>query len=180
MGTFGVKCRLIDVTFIESMEKRDYTTFKALDFAKDPDFIGWQLMPNQNNCRFWDDFMLKYPELKPEIDRARTILLSVKFNASTLSFPEQKEQIKQIRLRAAKHKKRLFIYRVGSVAAACILGIILLFTHSWQKNEKSFDAIAKINEIQLLMGDKRVEIPMSMICNPMIDFVYQTGTRIEQ
>ena len=160
MGTFLAKCRLIDVTFIESMEKKDYTAFKALDFAKDPDFIGWLLMPDQGNCRFWEDFILKYPELKPEIDRARTILLSVKFNPSTLSLPEQQGQIQQIRLRAAKHKKRLFIYRAGSVAAACILGIILLFAHSLQKNENPSDTIAKINEVQLLMGDKRVEIPI--------------------
>jgi len=141
------------------MKQKDYTAFKALDFAKDPDFIGWQLMPDQNNCRFWEDFVLKHPELKPEIDRARAILLSVKFNVSTLSLPEQQDQIHQIKQRAVKRKKRLFIYRAGSVAAACLLGIILLFMHSYPLNEKPFGTMENISEVQLLMDGKRVEVP---------------------
>lgn len=141
------------------MKQKDYTAFKALDFAKDPDFIGWQLMPDESNSRFWEDFMLSHPELKPEIDRASAILLSVKFNVSTLSLPEQKEGIHQIKQRIAQRKKRLFIYRAGSVAAACLIGILFLFMHTYLNDEQPFDIMDNLSEIQLLMDGKAVEIP---------------------
>lgn len=143
------------------MNQKDYTTFKAMDFAKDPYFIGWQFMPDDGNCRFWDDFRLKHPEMLQEIDRASVILHSVKFNSTSLSLPEQRIETERMQQRIAKRKKQHFFYRITSVAAACMLcAIFVLSYHYLGKEELSGTLAQNPGEVQLLMDGKSVEVPI--------------------
>lgn len=67
------------------MRNKDYTGYKATDFAKDNYFIDWQLNPDAPDNEFWQELMRTYPELVPEMERAIEILRSVRLNANDLS-----------------------------------------------------------------------------------------------
>lgn len=142
------------------MNQKDYTAFKAMDFAKDPYFIGWQFMPDEENCLFWDGFRLKHPEMLKEIDRASAILHSVKFNSTSLSLPEQRIETQRMQQRIMKRKKQHLVYRISSIAAACVLcAVFALSYHYLGKEELSVLLAQNPGEMQLLMDGKNTEVP---------------------
>ena len=89
------------------MSKEKYSSYKAVDFAKDIHFIGWRLSPDESNNKFWTDFQNEYPACKPEIIQAIRILQSTKLNQCSLSLEEKKEELTKLKVRISNNKRKV-------------------------------------------------------------------------
>ncbi len=149
------------------MRNKDYTSYKATDFAKDNYFIGWQLNPDAHDNEFWQELMRTHPELVPEIERAIEILRSVRLNANDLSSAEREEETGKLHIRILRRKRQRVLARTLYVAAAaCVILAVLM----WQKTSdvKTHDERNSINNEICLVIDKQVtKLPQNAIveCN---------------
>ncbi|SOD13363.1 FecR family protein [Pedobacter xixiisoli] len=62
---------------------KNYENFGVEDFLADESFIDWVKLPNDEQDQFWAEFMASHPAKQEEIDRAKTILLSLQLQPAT-------------------------------------------------------------------------------------------------
>lgn len=97
------------------------------DFLKDPQFIRWQLLPNEQLNSYWDDFMKKHPELKDEIQQAVTYLKKKGLNKSNLSDRERAELLHTIQT-AIHHNQKSKLRRLIGYSSAAVSAVALIIT----------------------------------------------------
>lgn len=164
------------------MRNKDYTGYKATDFAKDNYFIGWQLNPDAPDNEFWQELMRTYPELVPEMERAIEILRSVRLNANDLSHAEREEETGKLHIRILRRKRQKALVRTLYVAAAAC---IILAVFMWQKTSdiKTSDKEILINSQVCLVTDKHVtQLPKNAIVhchtNGLLSVTLRDGKQI--
>ncbi|WP_321330732.1 FecR domain-containing protein [uncultured Bacteroides sp.] len=148
------------------MNKKDYTQFKAVDFAKELKFISWQLMNDKESAEYWKNFIREHPKTKPEIERAIEILHSMRFNANDLSSIEQKDEIEQLKNRIVKRKKqRVVNHFLYPAIAACILFAIIFINYLFfsPSSTKTMHDTATGKEIQLIAGNSVMNLPANAV-----------------
>lgn len=108
------------------MENKDYTTYKAIDFASDAFFFCWVFTPTPEANAYWKEIQNTCPALIPEIDRAIKILKSTTILTSSLPKERKLDIKKQIDLRIAAHKQRKFYLWTALRVASCLALIVML------------------------------------------------------
>ncbi|MDR2040453.1 MAG: FecR family protein [Bacteroidales bacterium] len=102
-----------------------YKTYQCADFVSDQLFIDWVHNPVPESDAFWMTFTASNPGLKHEIDDARLIIQSMKFEESELT----DTQIKNLwcRIGADSRRKSHSIKRYLIASAVCAASVALLF-----------------------------------------------------
>ncbi len=164
------------------MRNKDYTGYKATDFAKDNYFIDWQLNPDAPDNEFWKELMETYPELVPEMERAIEILRSVRLNANDLSHAEREEEIGKLHIRILRRKRQRALTRtLYAAAAACVILAVFM----WHKTSdiKTPDKEILVNNQVCLVTDKEVtQLPQNAIVhchtNGLLSITLRDGKQI--
>lgn len=140
-----------------------YEKFEVSDFLKDKSFLMWKFFPDHDSMVFWNDFLIKYPYQKDNIERARQILDSVKIQGVNLTETDREdlsfiyENTKKLYLRRKQTVRRLSYV---ATAAACIILLTLLPFFYYQYKDHSNKNIVvsenkvqhSVNDIQLILG----------------------------
>jgi ferric-dicitrate binding protein FerR (iron transport regulator) len=111
------------------MNKMRYT-----DFLNDPRFIRWQLIPDEETNRYWEELLRQHPEWKSEMDEAISYLKQKAMSRNDLSDLEREWLLHSIQSASVqqKRKKQRLIYRLSAAAALLLLltvtGIYLFTT----------------------------------------------------
>ncbi|WP_321479858.1 FecR domain-containing protein [uncultured Bacteroides sp.] len=146
------------------MTEKDYTKYKAADFAKDLRFISWQFSTkNATDEIFWNAFLKEHPEMEMEINRAIAILHSVKLNKNEITPKEREIEILKLKKRILHQKKQLTLRRVFYVAtAACAICAIFILQNIFMTDDKMKDVVAKNSkEIQLIANNNITILPQN-------------------
>ncbi|MBK5194860.1 MAG: FecR domain-containing protein [Proteiniphilum sp.] len=135
------------------------------DFLKERQFIRWQLMPDEEINKWWDDFIIKHPESVKEIQQAINYLKTEGLNKSTLSEAEHRHLFNQIQTTIIRDRKRVkmrrfFLYTAASCAAIAlvVIGIALFSPEKTTSTEYYNDLIVgemlNSEDIQLITSDE--------------------------
>ena len=60
------------------MNDKKYIAYTTEEFVLDDDFMHWVLHPDEESDRFWEEFLLRYPEKKEEVEEAAYIIRSIR------------------------------------------------------------------------------------------------------
>lgn len=60
------------------MNDEKYIAYTTEEFVLDDDFMRWVLHPDEESDRFWNEFLLRYPEKKEEVEEAVYIIRSIR------------------------------------------------------------------------------------------------------
>jgi len=120
----------------------DYTNFNVLDFISDENFQNWVIQPNENSNDFWSRWLKKNPEKSKIVNKARSVLLNIKFKED---FPEDEDvefalQKLLVRIQTSNEADSTRrIYSFGNKLrkiAAIFIGLIIisasLFYYNWR------------------------------------------------
>ena len=143
------------------ISKEKYSSYKAVDFAKDLNFISWTLSPDETTNKFWTDFQNEHPACKPEIIQAIRILQSTKLNQCSLSQEEKREELTKLKVRIKNNKRKVILLRTSYVAAAaCLIGVLFVLQNLFIKDNQFNNTIARVSkEIQLITDEKVSILP---------------------
>lgn len=112
-----------------------YTSFTAAHFAADEQFISWVKFPDDQNEKFWADFLEAYPDKAGEMKKARSILQEIKIvNENPSQESEQKvwNAIQQgLGNVVVMHPRRRY-GRIIAYAAAASVALIFLVGYFYQ------------------------------------------------
>jgi transmembrane sensor len=61
-----------------------YLDYTAADFAKDPLFRNWVLVPDEENSKFWTNWLSRYPDKKAVVENARWQMLPVRVSEEVI------------------------------------------------------------------------------------------------
>ena len=107
--------------------KKLYEEYSVEDFLKDDSFLLWNLSPTESTHILWHTFWEQHPEKRPDMERARQILKTMRIKGTPLSAGEV-NQIYHLTwkryYRTRKKTARMKFY----YAAACLAAIVLF---SW-------------------------------------------------
>lgn len=103
------------------------------DFLRNPRFIQWQLMPDEENIKYWNNLLQKHPEWEVEMERAASSLKLKTMGKSELSQTERELLWHSIHatINSQRQRKRKLRYRLMAAAALILLLLgtgIFLFT----------------------------------------------------
>ncbi len=140
-----------------------YTLFTAAQFAADEQFISWVKFPDNQNEKFWAEFLVINPDKEGEIKKARAILQEIKIAREDPSQEsEQKiwnaiqQQLDQV---VAMQPRRSY-GRIIAYAAAASVALILLVGYFYQnrtsQNKIQTQPIAKTGQDVDPGGNKAV------------------------
>ncbi|MFC5410767.1 FecR family protein [Larkinella bovis] len=143
----------------------DYSQFTADDFIKDELFQDWILQPNRQNKLFWENWLANNPDRKPEVEKARNILLSIEFTPRAL--PEARVKALWDRIQSQTEKvpasrwgperepaltRRLYTrwYQVAAVFIGILLAGTVFYTLQEQK-EVALTVTTKFGEVKKII-----------------------------
>lgn len=100
---------------------------KYTDYLTDPQFIRWQLMPDEDSIAYWDEYIQRFPDAIKEIRYAISYLKKEGLNKSSLKEFEQHQLFEKIQrsVRYEKQKKRREITWYSSAASVAIAIIVV-------------------------------------------------------
>ena len=114
------------------MDRNKYIHFETTDFVNDSDFRRWVRSDNKDDQRFWEAFLLDYPEKSIDIDNARSILeaitthfdVEVKDGEVDSSYRDLKARISSVKPKTAVVSMRHWLVRIAA-AVILLVGITL-------------------------------------------------------
>ena len=121
------------------MNDRKYIAYTTEKFVLDDDFMHWVLHPDEESDRFWEEFLLRYPEKKKEIEEAVYIIRSIR--AVEPLVPSRKLKYgytKEGHVLKSGQKARKIGQRLIKIAAVFVLivtlgGVFYYFQHYREK-----------------------------------------------
>ncbi|MEQ6119492.1 FecR domain-containing protein [Reichenbachiella sp. MALMAid0571] len=133
-----------------------YSNYKAEDFLEAPGFSAWVKKENRESELFWENWADQNPDKKPEIEKARVLILSMGVKEPLPANEEVRHLWKKIeRGVAAKEGKKSSVRKFGrykmAVAAsiAAILAVsVLLNSTSESSNEKGISESIPVKMIE--------------------------------
>jgi len=107
------------------MEKlADFSQYDVLHFAVDSDFQEWVL--RSVNDAYWKEVMVKHPNKKKEIEKARKLLQSIQFKEKFPSKEQIEQSLENTLAHIEKNKKQTRIYLYKKWWAVAALLIVLM------------------------------------------------------
>ena len=114
-----------------------YKLYSTEDFIQDDFFQQWVFSPNEENTRYWKNFLLHYPVQQAKIDEAREFLLAMNFerdvpdsvveeirsrvNTAIDEYELMQSRTEEVRKPAERKRSRSVALRIFSSIAASIL-----------------------------------------------------------
>lgn len=128
------------------MDQKDRT---YQSFLRDESFKNWVLQPNQENNQYWQEYINAHPEEQKEINKARQILRSIRFEEYKEQEADEKHQVLRNIITAQKsgrglalekaqlnHQRSKRLSSYWSIAASVLLVIGLGF-YFWFSNQST-------------------------------------------
>src|ERR1044071_7540698 len=80
--------------------KKNYSSYYAADFARDPDFLKWVKYPDQDQSlnEFWTTWIRENPSKKDEVEEARQLICAILEQKYTPTDAKQAEVWNKIRM----------------------------------------------------------------------------------
>ena len=75
---------------------KNYKTYSWEDFSTDEEFKRWVLQPDKELNYYWNKILESYPDQRPDILKARELILMIKFNSIDQDFEEREEALNNI------------------------------------------------------------------------------------
>ena len=133
-----------------------YSNYTVEDFLEAPGFSAWVKKENRESELFWDNWVDQNPDKKPEIDKARVLILAMGVKESLPANEEVRYLWKKIeRGMVDKEGKQSLVRKIGAykmaVAAsiAVILAVsVLLSPDSKSSIEKEVSEVAPVKMIE--------------------------------
>lgn len=73
------------------MEK--YESYQVADFLVDEDFVDWVLTPDEISDAYWQRVFARYPDRKPDAEKAREILLNIRIRPHRTMPDDMRERL---------------------------------------------------------------------------------------
>lgn len=146
---------------------RDYTGYKVEELLNDEYFIQWLLSPDVQNDKFWNELREKNPDLKVEIDEARSFVMHLQQDIKRPEFSSVDEMAIWQRINAKTNKnksgKKAFrIFRIITGVAAVICLCFLTVGKFYLKDKQSINYLAIMESAdQVSNHSKDVELILS-------------------
>lgn len=154
---------------------KNYTGYNVEELLNDEYFIQWLLAPDVENERYWNELREKDPELKLEIDQARTLVMHLQQDMESPGFSSEDEIAvwNQIKVKTDKNKtrkKRFRIFRIVTGVAAVICLCFLAVSKFYMKDKQDINYLAIIEstdqrsshteDVELILSEnKKIAIP---------------------
>lgn len=146
------------------MQQNKYTSYKAIDYLKDDDFLRWQLFQSKEDDLYWENILVNNPELEYCIKEAQELYSkNIQLSNHKMSQEEVISEFISLHDRIKRKKRaRHTILWIASTACFLLLSISLLFKFIPLGDPSSTLAVAdgnKIynsNEIILTVGDSDI------------------------
>ena len=154
---------------------KNYTGYNVEELLNDEYFIQWVLAPDVDNERYWNELREKDPELKLEIDQARTLVMHLQQDMESPGFSSEDEIAvwNQIKVKTDKNKtrkKRFRIFRIVTGVAAIICLCFLAVSKFYMKDKQDINYLAIIEstdqrsshteDVELILSEnKKIAIP---------------------
>ncbi len=143
----------------------DYTHYT--DFLKDPRFLRWQLMPDEESDACWRDFINRNPHLEEAVCRASEYLKTKGLNQSELSTEDRVFLLEKIRktidrnVRKARIRRIVMLSAVSCAAILFIVGIDIFtpfrnLSDTLPAEEQIVGNLLNNEDVQLIAGEKRL------------------------
>ena len=101
------------------MNSEKYKNYTTEEFILDDDFMNWVLHPNQENDRFWTEFLEQYPEKKQQVKEASFLIRTIRAVEPSIS----QEKLNQVYLsvKPASTPARKITWMMAKTAAVFLL-----------------------------------------------------------
>lgn len=101
------------------------------DFLLDENFIRWRLTQPNELDEYWGNFLIENPHLEKAFHKALEQFDAVRINQSRLAEKDKKDLYKLILVNINRHKRIIFLRRIGAVAAVSMIAVlsVLFFTN---------------------------------------------------
>jgi transmembrane sensor len=143
------------------IERRDYRSFSAQDFALDASFLKWVLNPDDETTRFWSDLIQRHPHLEGEIREAKEMIWLTGLSADQEANAAYLSTWDELKGNAIPAKQAgTFAMPVYARFAAVFIGLIAMVTYLVWNSRKTVDlpefqtAYGEIREVELKDGSK--------------------------
>lgn len=154
---------------------KNYKGYNVDQLLNDDYFVQWLLSPDVENEQYWTALRKNDPELKSQIDEARTLVMHLQQDIKLPEFPLQEEValwnlIKAENDRKKKKKKTYRIYKIISGAAAIICICFFTARELNLKDKQEIDYLTMIesvnqinnhsDDVELVLSEnKKIAIP---------------------
>lgn len=155
---------------------------KYIEYLKDSSFLRSFFFKNKKDVLYWEDFVIKNPDKKEDVERARQVLSSIKFNDERFSDIEKSKILEGIneKIDVLKVRRRFHLtWRI--VAAACFIGVLfggfLVFNYN-SKQELIAEQNQSVNEdekktTQLILANNE-----RIVFDNEADIIYKKGGKV--
>lgn len=146
--------------------KSDHLYAGYKDLLKDKRFLQWQLMPDESQCTYWEDFFNQHPDLEKDLQQAISFLKKEGLNKCNLNdiertalFSKMHKSTRQIN--RTKQRRLLWVAFSSAAAIAIIILGVTLFYHSSKPEiipDKEFIIGELLNseDIQLITSEEAI------------------------
>lgn len=120
----------------------NYEEYKIEDFLSNPEFKNWVLHPTESSESFWKNWIKSHSSQETEIQSAREIILSLKFQTTEkISIEEREDALKKVLRKRKTDLGDNNIFKISKiyyrVAAAVLFLISVSFYFTDQNTEQS-------------------------------------------
>lgn len=144
-------------------EKRaeKYVSFRETDFAADAYFLQWRLLQDKETEDFWQSYRKQHPEKEREIQRAISIVKSVRLTERRFTEEEKKREIGKLMhfVRIRKRRSRVRMYAAAAAAALVAVGVVAaayLYPAALEEKPAYTYVVPDNQEIRLIAADSQV------------------------
>lgn len=74
----------------------DYTNYRPEEFATDKSFRDWKLEGNEEDARFWTEWLAQHPDKRRDIEKATLLLEAVRESFDRISEPEIRHEVQRL------------------------------------------------------------------------------------
>jgi hypothetical protein len=193
MGTKNIFCRLysyfsdrisvseFNIVLMKKMIK-EYLKYKAIDFLKNESFLKNIILSTEEDILFWDDFIIKHPDKKKEIERAKSILFSMKFNNESFTLIEKNKLLEQIYLEIARQKHKIRVLSIQKWSVAACLALLIGFSCFYFFFQHNETVVADVPSVEISSDEKDIQLILAdneqLVFEKNADITYKEGGEV--
>ncbi len=123
---------------------RDDNNF--IRFLKDEKFIEWKLFPTDELNKYWEEFLLQFPDKRKDINMAEKHFRHIKLSSYKQSPGKKQEAAKRLEKSLRRYYIKNNVRRFAFAAAACAAVLVLSLLYLHEKLYKSRNQLITSSE----------------------------------
>ncbi|WP_286847123.1 FecR family protein [Proteiniphilum sp. UBA5463] len=123
---------------------RDDNNF--IRFLKDEKFIEWKLFPTDELNKYWEEFLLQFPDKRKDINMAEKHFRHIKLSSYKQSPGKKQEAAKRLEKSLRRYYIKNNVRRFAFAAAACAAVLVLSLLYLQEKLYKSRNQLITSSE----------------------------------